>query len=216
MRRKVNLQPAAGARMGPGFGSFRSSRHMASRAKGFVCALAVGLSWVVGTAAVLAAEDAPLDYQVKAAFLVNFPKYVDWPSTAFAGTNSPITVAIFGDDNIADEFGNMIAGGRTVSGHPVVLKRITKEEQIGADCQILFIANSERQRVPAILEKVRGVGILTVGDNDDFIDRGGIINLVHRDRKIRLQINLDAAGQTHLRISTRLLMAADSVKGKSE
>ena len=216
MRREVNLQPATAGRMGLRFGLFWSSRHISIWAKSVLCALAVGSSLVVGTPAVLAAEDAPLDFQVKAAFLVNFPKYVDWPSTVFAQTNSPITIAIFGDDNVADEFGNMIAGGRTVSGRPVVLKRITKEEQIGADCQILFIAYSERQRVPAILEKVRGTGILTVGDNEDFIDRGGIINLVHRDRKIRLQINLDAAGQTHLKISTRLLMVADSVKGKSE
>jgi hypothetical protein len=216
MRRELNLQPATGGRFGPRFGSFWSSRHLASRAKSFVCTLTVGAGLVIGTSAALAAEVAPLDFQVKAAFLVNFPKYMDWPSAAFAGTNSPITVAIFGDDNVAGEFGNMIEGGRTVSGRPVLLKRITKEEQIGSDCQILFIANSERQRIQEILEKVKGTGILTVGENEDFLEKGGVINLVHRDRKIRLQINLDAAGRAHLKISTRLLMAADVVKGRSE
>jgi hypothetical protein len=110
----------------------------------------------------------------------------------------------------------MIEGGRTIGGRPVQLKRITKEDQIGTDCQILFIANAERQRVPAILEKVKGTGILTVGESDDFLDKGGIVNLVHRDRKIRLQINLDAARQSQLKISTRLLIVADAVKGKPE
>ena len=212
----MNLQPATGGRFGLRFGSFWSLRHLASRAESFVWTLTVGAGLVIGTSAVLATEVAPLDFQVKAAFLVNFPKYMDWPSAAFAGTNSPITVAIFGDDNVAGEFGNMIEGGRTVSGRPVLLKRITKEEQIGSDCQILFIANSERQRIPEILEKVKGTGILTVGENEDFLEKGGVINLVHRDRKIRLQINLDAAGRAHLKISTRLLMAADVVRGKSE
>jgi hypothetical protein len=181
-----------------------------------VCLLVAGVSLTIGTSVTFAADDAPLDFQVKAAFLVNFPKYVDWPSAVVAETNSPITVAIFGDDNVAGEFENMIQGGRTVSGRPVRLKRITKEDQIGADCQIVFIASSERQRVAAILEKVKGTGILTVGENEDFLQQGGIVNLVHRDRKIRLQINLDAAREAHLKISTRLLVAADMVKGRSQ
>jgi hypothetical protein len=216
MRRALNLLFAAGGHNGLRFGLRRLWRRLAHRAGSVVCQLAAGVSLTIGTSVTFAAEDAPLDFQVKAAFLVNFPKYVDWPSAVLAETNTPITVAIFGDDNVAGEFDNMIQGGRTVSGRPVRLKRITKEDQIGADCQIVFIASSERQRVPAILEKVKGTGILTVGENEDFLQQGGIVNLVHRDRKIRLQINLDAAREAHLKISTRLLVAADMVKGKSQ
>jgi hypothetical protein len=216
MRRALNLLFAAGGHNGLRFGLRRLWRRLAHGAGSVVCLLVAGVSLTIGTSVTLAAEDAPLDFQVKAAFLVNFPKYVDWPSAVLAETNTPITVAIFGDDNVAGEFDNMIQGGRTVSGRPVRLKRITKEDQIGADCQIVFIASSERQRVPAILEKVKGTGILTVGENEDFLQQGGIVNLVHRDRKIRLQINLDAAREAHLKISTRLLVAADMVKGKSQ
>jgi hypothetical protein len=216
MRRALNLLFAAGGHNGLRFGLRRLWRRLAHRAGSVVCLLAAGVSLTIGTSVTFAAEDAPLDFQVKAAFLVNFPKYVDWPSAVLAETNTPITVAIFGDDNVAGEFDNMIQGGRTVSGRPVRLKRITKEDQIGADCQIVFIASSERQRVAAILEKVKGTGILTVGENEDFLQQGGIVNLVHRDRKIRLQINLDAAREAHLKISTRLLVAADMVKGKSQ
>lgn len=159
------------------------------------------------------AQDAPMDYQVKAAFLVNFPKYLDWPTKAFAATNSPITFAVFGDDNVANELQNMISG-LVISGHPVVLKRIHGEADLNGDCQILFIAASERSRIPAVLEKLRGSSVLTVGDSDNFLEQGGVINMVPKNRKIRLQVNLTAAGQAQLKISSRLLVAADVVKGK--
>ena len=161
----------------------------------------------------LAQDETVYDYQVKAAFLVNFPKYVDWPSVAVR-QGSPITVAVFGDDNVADAFAAMIGDRRTIEGHPLVLKRISREDEIsGGNFQVLFIAASERSRIPAILERIRGTSILTVGETDDFLDQGGTINLVHRSRKIRLQVNLDAAKQANLKISSRLLVAADTVKG---
>jgi hypothetical protein len=162
-----------------------------------------------------AQDEVALDYQVKAAFLVNFPKYVDWPSDAFSGTNASITVAVFGDDNVANEFQNMIQSGLAIDGHPVVLKRIKSEADItGGGFQILFIATSERARVSAVLEKLKGSPVLLVGESDNFLEQGGMINMVPKNRKIRLQINLGAARQASLKISSRLLVAADVVKGK--
>lgn len=155
-----------------------------------------------------------MDYQVKAAFLVNFPKYVDWPAGGFATPNSPITVAVFGDDNVANEFQNMIQGGLVISGHPVVLKQIRTEADIDASCQILFIAASEQSRAAAILDRLKGSAVLTVGESENFLEQGGMVNLVPKNRKIRLQVNLTAASQARLRISSRLLVAADYVKGK--
>lgn len=167
-----------------------------------------------GAPSARAQDEKPMDYQVKAAFLVNFPKYVDWPAGGFAKPNSPITVAVFGDDNVANEFQNMIQAGLVISGHPVVLKRIHAEADITPDCQILFIAASEQSRAAAILDKLKGSAVLTVGESDNFLEQGGMVNLVPKNRKIRLQVNLTAAGQAHLRISSRLLVAADLVKGK--
>jgi hypothetical protein len=176
---------------------------------------AVHLSLATGTFTARAEEEMPTDFQVKAAFLINFPKYVDWPASAFAETNSPIVVAILGDENVANAVQNMIGSGRIIGGHPLVLKRIAREEEITSDCQILFIAASERQRIPSLLEKIRGQKILTVSESDDFLEQGGIINLARQGRKIRLQVNLTAAGNAELKISSRLLVAADVVKGKS-
>jgi hypothetical protein len=162
-----------------------------------------------------AQDEVALDYQVKAAFLVNFPKYVDWPSDAFSGTNASITVAVFGDDNVANEFQNMIQRSLIIDGHPVVLKRIKNEADItSGGFQILFIATSERARISVILEKLKGSPVLLVGESDNFLEQGGMINMVPKNRKIRLQINLGAARQASLKISSRLLVAADVVKGK--
>lgn len=162
---------------------------------------------------VKADDEAPQDYQVKAAFLVNFPKYVDWPADAFPSTNSPITVGVFGDENVAREYQNMTQG-LVMDGHPVVLKRIQSEADLTGSFQILFIATSERARAASILEKLKGSPVLLVGETDNFLDQGGMINLVPKNRKIRMQINLIAARQSHLKISSRLLVAADLVKGK--
>jgi len=181
---------------------------------GFVIG-AIYFSLLTGMLAAGTEEAAPTEFQVKAAFLINFPKYVDWPANAFAETNSPIIVAIFGDDNIANEVQNMIGSGRTIGGHPLRLKRFAKEEEIQGDCHILFIGAAERQRIPAILEKIRREKILTVSETDDFLNQDGVINLARQGRKIRLQVNLIAAENAQLKISSRLLVAADVVKGKS-
>jgi len=180
------------------------------------CMVASVVATVAWGSTVNAADaDTPMDYQVKAAFLVNFPKFVDWKPGTFADTNSPITVGIYGDDNIAGEFERMIEGGRAVEGRPIVLERITSEQQI-TNCQVLFIARSERHRTRAVIEKTKGSSVLTVGETEDFLEEGGIINMVPRDRKIRLQVNLGTARDSHLNISARLLKVADVVKGKPE
>ena len=210
------LQPATDGRTGHRLVWLKALRRLAGMTSLSIRLLAGGASLAAGAPAAMAEGASPLDYQVKAAYLVNFPKYMDWPAGAFTDTNSPITVAILGDADVANEFANMVEGGKAVGGHPIVLKRITKEEEISNDIQVLFIATSERSRVTAILEKVKDSSILTVGESDDFLEKGGIINLVHRDRKIRLQVNLNAAGKAHLKISSRLLVVAEVVKDKPE
>jgi len=173
--------------------------------------LIVWLGLLIAAPVTRAEEGVASESQMKAAFLVNFPKYVDWPVTS---TNRSVVVAIYGDDRVVNEFLDMIHGGRSINGRPLTLKRITTEEEIQSDCDILFIAASQRHRIPAILEKVKGTSILTVSESEDFLEKGGIINLIRKDRNIRLGVNLKAAGQARLRISSSLLSVADVVKGK--
>lgn len=154
---------------------------------------------------------APSENQVKAAFLLNFPKYVDWPAEAFAETNSPIVIATVGETGLSEELRELVRD-KTVNGRPLAFQVLA--ENSAADCHILFIPDSARRRVPAILQNLKGVTVLTVGESDDFLDKGGTINLARRGHKIRLEVNLAAARQAGLKISSKLLSVADVVKGK--
>jgi hypothetical protein len=157
-----------------------------------------------------AGETAPSEAQVKAAFLLNFPKYVEWPAASFPATNSPIVVGIMECEEVADEFSTMSAG-KVVDGHPIKLVRVTSVSQY-RECHILFIGSSATRKLPEILPTLQGANILTVGESDEFIDHGGMIDLARRDRRIVLEVNRDATHQSQLKISSKL-MALATVKG---
>jgi YfiR/HmsC-like len=181
-----------------------------------LCALFVAaVGWIVPQARIAIAEEPQAsEDQVKAAFLVNFAKYVDWPAEAFAGTNSPIVIAVPGETKVAEEVQKAIAG-RTVNGREIVLKRPASGEAPGV-CHILFISAAEQERSPNLLVKLKNASVLTVGESDDFLEDGGIINLTRRDRKIALEVNLTAASNARIKISSKLLNVASVVKGKSK
>lgn len=164
--------------------------------------------------AALFAQEGPLpEHQVKAAFLVNFPKYVDWPAEAFAETNSPIVIAVLGETKVTGELQKIITD-RTVNGREVVLQRLAPGE-VPRTCHILFIAAAEQKRSSNLLGSLKG-GVLTVGESDDFLEGGGIINLARRDQKIALEVNLAATDRAGLKISSKLLSVASVVKGKTK
>lgn len=149
------------------------------------------------------------EYEVKAVFLFNFSQFVDWPESAFETPGSPFVIGVLGEDPfgaILDE----VVRGETVHGRPMVVRRYRSTKEI-EDCHILFIARSERQALGEILADLQNRSILTVGDLDDFAARGGMITLVERTQRIRLQINLAAARRVNLAISSKLLMPAEIV-----
>lgn len=188
-------------------------RHRRGRGVVLCALLVIVVAWIVGTFTSRAAESLP-EYQVKAAFLVNFPKYVDWPAEAFAETNSPVVIAVLGETKVTAEVQKIIAG-RTVNGREIVLKRLPSGEEPGG-CHILFIPAVEQQRSPNLPAKLKDTSILTVGEYDDFLERGGIINLARRDQKIAVEVNLSAADQARIKISSKLLSVARIVKVKSK
>jgi hypothetical protein len=157
-----------------------------------------------------AGETDPSEAQVKAAFLLNFPKYVDWPMTAFPETNSPIVIAILGDDEVANELSTMSAG-KIFDGHPVQLVRMTSLEPLH-NCHMLFVGDRQSRKLSEVLAKLRGLEVLTVGESGGFLEQGGMINLVRRDRRISLEVNLDSIHRSGLKVSSKLLSVA-TVKG---
>lgn len=155
-------------------------------------------------------EAAPSEPQMKAAFLLNFPKYVEWPEDSLPEPGSPIIVAIFGDETVAEEFA-ALSNGKSIDGHPIKLIRNPTTEQC-LECQILFIGADEARKTSEIIKLLKCASVLTVGESEQFMEQGGMINLARRERRIVLEVNLEATRQTELKISSKL-MALATVKG---
>lgn len=156
------------------------------------------------------APPAPTEYQVKAVFLFNFSQFVDWPPAAFADGRSPLVIGVLG----RDPFGAMldeIVSGETVNGRPLAVRRYESVEQVDA-CHILFIDRSRDPQLDADLAALKGRSILTVGDFEGFARRGGIVRFSTVGNKIRLRVNLAAAQQAKLTISSKLLRPAEIVQ----
>jgi YfiR/HmsC-like len=164
----------------------------------------LGLLLLRGGIAVDAQEDSqPTEYQIKAAFIFNFAKFVEWPSAAFPKPSSPIVVGVLGDNPFNDALEKTIQN-KTVDEHPVIIMQFRTAAE-ATNCHILFISNSEKLRLPQILKQLNGRSVLTVGEMPGFTEAGGMINFVLEGTKIRFQINNDAAVNAGLKISAKLL-----------
>jgi hypothetical protein len=183
----------------------------AGRSRRLLTALAALLGLVLLGNRCLALDPSFTEYQVKALFLLNFAKYVDWPDDAFADANTPVAIGIVGEDKFDGALEKAVAG-KAAGGRPIVIRKIEADDDL-AKCHILFISDSERKRVAAILEKVATRPVLTVSEMDHSAGTGGVINFVKKDNRIRLEIDLDAARKARLRLSSKLLSVADVVKG---
>ncbi|HEY7544552.1 MAG TPA: YfiR family protein [Blastocatellia bacterium] len=155
------------------------------------------------------AQSSPSEYEVKAAFLFNFAKFVEWPEDAFSDSSSPIIICIVGHDPFNGVLDQTI-GGKTVNSRPLVIKRLAYGQD-ARGCHIIFVCSSEKKRMAQILASFSGTSALTVSDMDDFAQAGGMINFVLENSKVRFQINSTAAARARLRISSKLLTLARKV-----
>jgi len=152
------------------------------------------------------------DYQVKAAFLYNFAKFVEWPPQVFKTARDPIAICVLGKNPVGNVLDEVVAG-KAVEGRTFLVRQIN-EFNPGCNCQILFVSASERKRFHPMAASMKGAGILTVGEAQDFAAEGGVINFKLEAGRIRLEINLEAAEQSQLRISSKLLSLAQIVKSE--
>jgi len=156
-----------------------------------------------------AAEEQVSEHQVKAAFLLNFTKFVEWPQAAFGDEHSPITICVLGEDPFGGAL-DQIVEGEVVDGRRVIVRRL-KEPPAAKQCQVLFVSPVIKD-VSQILSTVRP-GILTVGEEGDhFLRDGGVISFVIENRHVRFDINQSAAENEGLKLSSRLLRVARSVE----
>lgn len=163
---------------------------------------------ILGLLVALPAAAQELEYPLKAAFLYNFVKFVEWPADAFAGERSPLTVCVYGTDPFGDTLDNVVRG-ESVGERGLIVQRPDALDDL-RDCHVLFVSRSERSRLSEVLARVQGEPVLTVGDTDGFLKAGGVINFVLEENKVRFLINPEAAGRSGLKISSKLLRLAKS------
>lgn len=179
------------------------------RAVAFACVLASG-----GGVRTQADEASSLEYQVKAAFLVKFAMFVEWPAAARSDVKEPFTIGILGDDPFGKGFDDAIKSER-VNHRPVALRRASGLSEL-EDCQVIFICASEANRLEELLREVEDRPVLIVGDAPDFAKRGGMIGFIKEDGKMRFEINIAATEHAGLKLSAKLLQVGKIVvPGKS-
>jgi hypothetical protein len=147
-----------------------------------------------------------LEYRVKAAFLYNFAKFIEWPPEAFAGPQGPYNICVLGRDPFAQDL-DAAVGDNLVAGRPLVVRRLP-DLQGASGCHILFIASSERDRLRAIFEAVGSAPTLTVGEDADFTRLGGCLRFFLEENRVRFEINLAATDRARLKLSAKLLSLA--------
>jgi len=152
------------------------------------------------------------EHKIKAAFIYNFAKFIEWPAESFAKDQNTLTLCIIGKDLFGDA--TKTVEGKTIKEKKLLVKRIKGIEDIG-ECHILFISESEGKNLSPILEKIKYKHILSIADMEGFAHRGGIINFITTDNKVQFEINIDAAQQSGLKVSSKLLKLAKIIKGQN-
>jgi hypothetical protein len=163
--------------------------------------LTCGLAICVPLAA--APPDASED-EVKAAFVFNFSKFVEWPENAFATGADPITICIVGDSPFGPLLESTVKGKR-VNGRGIVVREATSKPE---SCHVVYIASSEQARLAQILNMVAKRPVLTVSDAEAGAERGAIIGLMIIDKRVRFEINMLSARQAGVKLSSQLLKVA--------
>jgi hypothetical protein len=156
------------------------------------------------------AQDTTAEYHVKAGFLFHFAELVDWPDGGGGGPQ--FALCVLGDDPFHGELENTL-DGKAIGSRPIHVLHL-KQSQDARSCQVLFISSSEGRHLPQIFEALGNSPVMTVGETNDFIDRGGMIRFTLEDDKVRFEINLKAADPAGLKFSSRLLLLAKNVFGK--
>ena len=168
----------------------------------------VGLGLLFCPSSPLQAQEVP-EYQLKAAFLYNFAKFVEWPQDAFQDSNSSLIVGILGEDPFGDHID--FIRNKSVKNRKLEIRHFDTIEDAN-NCHILFVSASEAEGLVEVLESLNNLTILTVSDMDLFIENGGIIKFELNDEKLGFTINSEAIKQADFKISSQLLKFGKLVK----
>ncbi len=155
-------------------------------------------------------QPAPSEYEVKATYLYNFARFTEWPAKDTGVKDNLFAVCVLGRDPFGSILDTILAG-EAIGGKPMVHRRISAAQD-AENCRIVFISSSEESRLKETLAVLEKRSVLTVSDIPDFSLRGGMIQFVVEQNKVRFQVNLKTAGKAGLVLSSELLKVAISVK----
>jgi hypothetical protein len=149
--------------------------------------------------------------QVRAAYLYNFVKFVEWPPVAYQSVDAPAVICIVGDARTSSVL-ELATLAKKANGRRVEARQPRSANEFKS-CHVLFIGFSDKPRISAILRSVKDSNVLTIGQTDGFISLGGMINLVEKDGNIGLEIDPKATEEAGLKVSSRLLVISRIVNG---
>ena len=179
----------------------------------FVVVLVAMLSLVI-TPSAPAQTKAAGENELKAAFVAKFPLFVSWPEKSFETPTSPIVIGLLGRNTLGPYLEAALKD-KVAGGHPVMVKICETVEEAAA-CQIVFIAESDKATVETILKQLAKHTVLTVSDEPNFAERGGMLGLAESDRKIRLEANVEAIQHSNLRVDPQLLRISKVVASSTK
>jgi hypothetical protein len=154
---------------------------------------------------------AETEYDVKAAYLVRFTKFVRWPSTAFASEDAPFVIGIGGRDPFEGSLERFLEGN--MAGTRRLEVRHLNAHDISAlrECQMIFVGHSDHRRLDAILSVLQGRPVIVVGESEGFAGAGGMVGFASREKRVGIEVNFAAASSARLKISSQLLNIAKIV-----
>lgn len=157
------------------------------------------------------------EYSIKAGYLYNLTKYVSWPEGTFSSPSTPLVICIVGKDPFEGRLEQAVAGKTAGDGRSLEIQRMKGDSAAALrGCQIAFISKSERRGVSAIVNAVKDAPVFTVADFDSFAQDGGVADLRIEDVRVKIDLNMAAAGRANLKISGKLQQVSNLVgKGKA-
>lgn len=168
--------------------------------------LAIGLAGAGGPSAAQTTGE----YEVKAAFLYNFSKFIEWPADVFSTRSDSFTLCVYGENPLGETLKEIVKG-QVLDGRSFAVKRVASVSA-ARSCQTVFVGATDEDRVPGLLAGLQGCRVLTVGEVPDFTRQGGVINFYVESNRVRFVINLAAADRAHLKVSSKLLSLATVVR----
>jgi hypothetical protein len=177
-------------------------------------ALLCGTLGLTGLFGGVCSADVPTEYQVKAVFVFNFSRFLEWSPQSFTAPNAPFVIGILGNDPFGARLDEAVRGEQ-IDQHPLLVRRFRSLDEIG-DCRILYIDRSESARLQQILAALDHRSTLTVSDLDDSSQRGVMVQFATENNRIRLRINVESARAAGLTISSKLLRSAEIVGAHNE